>query len=201
MIEPNPEAPDTEAESEAESEAEEVFFWRGPSKSQQKRDADKVADLGRQLTELGPGELGKLRLDPELYEAVELCRRLKKGAKSRQLRLIAKLLRGRETAPLFAAVAAGTNQGPEAIQREQEHQLWRKRMLEQGDVALDAFCASLSVEIAPEERRELRALLRKARQTPPDIKSQRSALRLLRKIRELSERLSEDDDPVSVSGA
>ena len=177
--------PIVEPKPDEDDESLEATTWRGPSKSQRKRDADRVALLGRKLVELAPSEVAQFELDDELSEAIALGRTLKKGARSRQLRLIAKLLRERDTQALAAAVHGGAKQTRDAVLEEQEHQHWRLRLLNDGEPALEAFSRSLAVEITPDERRELRQLIRAGRKDPPDTKSQRAKLLLLRKIRAL----------------
>lgn len=68
-------------------------IWAGPSRSQVRREASAVSDLALHLVKLPKPRLAALGLDEELESAVELCARLSKGARARQLRLVAKLLR------------------------------------------------------------------------------------------------------------
>ena len=160
--------------------------WRGPSRSQQKRDADKIARLGRKLVELKQAELEALSLDPELLQAVATCRTLKKGALSRQLRLIAKLLRERDAAALGDALGTDGKRKRDSVLEEQEYQYYRTRLLAEGDPVLDEFCQNFGLVLQPQARRELRQLVRASRKEPPDAKGQRAKRLLLRKLRELA---------------
>ncbi len=68
-------------------------IWAGPSRSQKRREASAISDLALHLVQLPKTRLATLGLEEDLRDAVELCARLSKGARARQLRLVAKLLR------------------------------------------------------------------------------------------------------------
>ncbi len=78
--------------------------FSGPSRSQKKRDAKSIFELGASLVTLKPAELKRLALDEELLEAVLLCAEMKRTARARQLRRIAKLLRAPEREHLLQAL-------------------------------------------------------------------------------------------------
>jgi len=86
--------------SDAESD-EDQPQWRGPSRSQKKRDARAVHDLGVLMSKLPPAALRALPLDEEILEALLLSKSLKRTALARQMRRIAKLLRGLDLEPLY----------------------------------------------------------------------------------------------------
>jgi ribosomal 50S subunit-associated protein YjgA (DUF615 family) len=66
--------------------------------------ASAIAGLGLLLVAMKPTELAALALPPELADAVLQCRGFTKGARARQLRLIAKLLRQIDHEQLRTAV-------------------------------------------------------------------------------------------------
>lgn len=71
--------------------------YDGPSKSQRKRDADKLFDLARDLCEVSAKRLKILPLNSDLVEAIVACKAIKAhGARKRQLQYLAKLLRKAE---------------------------------------------------------------------------------------------------------
>ncbi len=78
--------------------------WRGPSRSQKKRDASRIYDLGVLLSNLKLPQLKRLPIDEELLEAVVLVGQMKRTAQARQLRRVAKLLRDCELQPLVNAL-------------------------------------------------------------------------------------------------
>ncbi len=75
-----------------------------PSRSQKKREARVVFDLGEVLVKLRPAALKLLPLDDELREAVVFGQTLTKNARARHLRRIAKLLRSSDTQALTEAL-------------------------------------------------------------------------------------------------
>lgn len=83
---------------------------RPPSRSEKKRQADRLTKLGVRLTELSPKALAKLEIDDdELLEAIETCRALKRGnARMRHARLVGKLLRGMDVDKIISDLIALT---------------------------------------------------------------------------------------------
>lgn len=166
------------AEDAADAEPE---AWRGPSRSQEKRDALEITALGQKLTALSDRELAVLALDAELLEAVVECRRLTKNARSRQLKLIGKLMRGRELDRLREGL--GLVQGKRSAERARDQGLEARRraLVEGGDAALEDL-----LRVHPgADRQKLRQLVRDARRTPaspPQVKAFRQLLRELRTL-------------------
>lgn len=82
-----------------------------PSKSQLKREATALQDLGGQLVKLTPTQLKQMPLAEELLVAVRAAQAMpQRGARKRQLQYIGKLMRRldeAETAAIRAALAQG----------------------------------------------------------------------------------------------
>lgn len=82
---------------------------RPPSKSQRKRDATALQDLGEQLVQLTSAQLKRVPLPDELLAAVRAAQTMnQRGAHKRQLQFIGKLMRrldDLETAAIRAALA------------------------------------------------------------------------------------------------
>lgn len=80
-----------------------------PSKSQRKRDATALQDLGEQLAQLTPAQLRRVPLPDELLAAVRLAQGItQRGGRKRQLQYIGKLMRQldeAETAAIRVALA------------------------------------------------------------------------------------------------
>jgi ribosome-associated protein len=155
--------------------------WRGPSRSQGKRDAAEITALGHKLIALSDKELVVLALDPEVLAAVVECRRLTKNARSRQLKLIGKLMRGRELDRLREGL--GLVQGKRSAERAREQGLEARRraLVEGGDAALEELLRAHPHA----DRQKLRQLVRDARRTPatpPQVKAFRQLLRELRAL-------------------
>lgn len=127
-----------------------------PSKSQLKRDAHAQQELGRRLTTLPEKELSKLPIPESVYRAVTEFRRLPNshGAKRRQLQFIGKLMRDCDHDTIVEALeevlhANNTN-------TESKEVVWLDKILQQGDVAIEA----LVQEQPPANRQQLRQQLR-----------------------------------------
>src|SRR5262245_22601007 len=72
-----------------------------PSKSQRKRDAHALQALGVQLVALSAAQLARLDLPEPLHEAVVAAQRMRtRGARTRQMQFIGKLMRQLEPAVL-----------------------------------------------------------------------------------------------------
>lgn len=155
-------------------------IWAGPSRSQVRREASAVSQLGLRLVKLPRPRLTTLGLDEELFEAIELAQRLTKNALARQLRLIAKLLRDlppERLAELERVTAPNYRPGPTVEDRLAER--WRERLLTEGDAALTEFLA----EYPSADRQRLRQWIRQARTDVPNDRSKRAARDLLRAVR------------------
>ena len=76
-----------------------------PSKSQRKRDALALQELGETLVTLKPTQLDKMPLPEELREAVLAARQMnQRGARKRQLQYIGRLMRQIDPEPIRAAL-------------------------------------------------------------------------------------------------
>ncbi|MCB1824041.1 MAG: DUF615 domain-containing protein [Candidatus Competibacteraceae bacterium] len=80
---------------------------RPPSKSQRKREATALQDLGEQLVKLTPAQLRRVPLPEDLLAAVRTAQAIpQRGAHKRQLQLIGKLMRRLDDPePIRAALA------------------------------------------------------------------------------------------------
>ena len=85
-----------------EDEDQEEIIW--VSKSEIKRDAEDLKQLGEKLVNLTKANLTKVPLDDSLKDAIELAQRLQKEARRRQLQYIGKLLRSIDAEPIREAL-------------------------------------------------------------------------------------------------
>ncbi|MDU6451578.1 MAG: ribosome biogenesis factor YjgA [Enterobacter hormaechei] len=72
-----------------EDEDDEIIWV---SKSEIKRDAEELKQLGAEMVELGKNALDKIPLDQDLRDAIELAQKIKKEGRRRQLQLIGRLI-------------------------------------------------------------------------------------------------------------
>jgi ribosome-associated protein len=117
--------------------------------------------------------------DAELRQAIADARRFEKNARTRQIRLVAQLLRADEIAAWRRALAGRTEQAEQTRERERLAEQWRTRLLEGGDAVLGEFVAAHPGA----DRQRLRQLVRQA--TGTDQKAKRAATQVLRAVREL----------------
>lgn len=129
-----------------------------PSKSQQKREHHALQDLAEALAGLSAGELEQIPLSEELGDAVREASGLKRGARQRQVRYIAKRL-GTEDANAVAEALERLRHGSrEETARHHRIERWRERLLSEGQQALSEF-----LDAHPQtDRQQLRQLIRSA---------------------------------------
>ena len=90
--------------------------YRGPSKSQLKREQNALQDLGREMTKLGDEQLKRIGLPDEvLVEIVEFRRMRSFGAQRRQLQLIGKKMRNMDPVAVREAIDRVTGESRAAV--------------------------------------------------------------------------------------
>jgi ribosome-associated protein len=134
---------------------------RPPSKSQLKRDAHDLQQLGTRLLELPASQWQALQLPEDLIAALHEAQRIQAhGAKKRQLQYIGKLMRDVDPQPLqrYFEQAGETARAQSRLHHELER--WRDRLIDEGDSAIEAY-----LTLHPQaDRQHLRQLVRQARQ-------------------------------------
>jgi ribosome-associated protein len=155
-----------------------------PSKSQLKREARALFDLGRQLAGLDPAVLETLPLEERLRQAVAAARRMRAhGARKRQLQFIAKLLRNMDAEPVREAVEALNEAARRQAVGHHRVEAWRDRLLATGDRAVTELvanhpCANPQI---------LRQLLRTARREAGSQAPPAATRKLFRLLRDMDE--------------
>ena len=157
------------------------------SKSQRKRDADSIRELGLRLTELGSSELSTITLPDDVLSAIEEYSRIRAhGARKRQLGLLAKRLRQIDIEPIDAALekirqsARANTMSLHLIER------WRDRLLgvDQDESARDALTAFID-EHPNADRQQLRHLQAQALKERDKNRPPAAARQLFKVIRDL----------------
>ena len=109
-----------------------------PSKSERKRAAHALQDLGEALIALRDADLVALGLPDLLTEAIRDARRItSRGGGARQRQYIGKLMRDIDPEPIRAALAARGEQSAREAERFRRLEAWRDRLLREGPPALD----------------------------------------------------------------
>lgn len=166
-----------------EEEDQEEIIW--VSKSEIKRDAEDLKQLGEKLVNLTKANLTKVPLDESLLDAIELAQRLQKEARRRQLQFIGKLLRGMDVEPIREALAKIENKHNQ--QQAMLHKIERVRdeLIDKGDAAL----TDLLNDYPNADRQQLRNLIRSAQKE----REQNKPAKAYREIYQMLKALMLDD--------
>lgn len=167
-----------------------------PSRSEQRRGALEIFELGEKLVALSSAQLAKLPIPDDLLPHIQDTQRIPSQiARKRQLQFLAKQMR-REEDDTLDAIRDALDAGGEASRREtaQLHQVeaWRERLLVDGDVALTDFLAAHPAS----DRQHLRQLVRNANEEKLKNKPPHAHRELFRVLREMLSELEQasDDD-------
>ena len=139
-----------------EDEDQEEIIW--VSKSEIKRDAEDLKQLGEKLVNLTKANLTKVPLDDSLKDAIELAQRLQKEARRRQLQYIGKLLRSIDAEPIREALEKIENKHNQQQAMLHKLEILRDELVAKGDEAL----TDLLNEHPSADRQQLRNLIRAA---------------------------------------
>lgn len=130
------------------------------SKSQLKREADSVRDLGAHLAELGASELATIPLPDDVLTAIHELNRIKAhGARKRQLGFLAKRMRQVDVAPIEAALERIRQAARANTKNLHLIENWRNRLIGEveGETAKEALTAFLD-EYLEADRQHFRHL-------------------------------------------
>jgi ribosome-associated protein len=163
---------------------EDTGEFLGPSRSQQRREALDVLELGKRLVVLTDAQLARLPLPESLLPHVRDTRRITAHiAHKRQLAFLAKQLR-REDDETLDAIRDALEKDGEAARREtaamHRVEAWRDRLLAEGDAALGEFLD----EHPTADRQHLRQLVRNTLEERKRNKPPRAFRELFRELRE-----------------
>ena len=165
------------------------------SKSQRKRDANALQELGVELVALPSSELDRLPLPEKLRDAIDLAKRITShGALFRQRQFIGKLMRNIDTAPIQAALDAKIEAQAEAARHFHRLEHWRDRLIDEGDEALGAFIARYPAADGGQLRR-LASAARAERQEAIAKTAQRALFKAIRAAGEASAAAGEERPP------
>ena len=152
-----------------------------PSKSQKKRDAHALQDIGTQLVALSAEQLKRIDMPDSLRIAIAETQRTRshEGLR-RQMQYVGKVMRGVDTAPLIEALDVIRGQSAAAVAREHMLERMRERLMadEQvlGDIATQWPGADLT---------RLRTLRRNALREREQNRPPRAFREIFRELRQL----------------
>ena len=159
-----------------------------PSKSQAKRDAHDIRDLGAALAALSSAERKRIPLDEDVIAAIDELNRIRpgaNGARKRQLGFLAKRLRQVDVEPIQEAVEAIGQSARAAAADLHLVEAWRDRLLGDGpaETPNEALTAFLN-EYSAVDRQELRQLQQRALAERKKEKPPVAARKLFRLVRD-----------------
>ena len=167
---------------EDKNDDDDEIIW--VSKSEIKRDAEALKDLGTELVELGKNALEKIPLDEDLLAAVELAQKIKKEGRRRQIQLIGKMLRARDVEPIQTALDKLKNRHNQQVSLFHKLETLRDRLVEEGDDVIPTV-----LELYPEaDRQQLRSPVRNAQKEKAANKPPKSYRQIFQYLRELAEK-------------
>lgn len=167
-----------------EGDDESSYEYLGPSKTQLKREAQALLDIGKKLLELKDAELARIPMTDELRKEVMQGRGIKAfAARKRHLKFLGRLLREQDSEAVVAAVTEiEAARNGETVQFHRMEK-WRDRLMEEGDGAMQEW-----INTYPDsDWRKLRDVLRQARKEHDQGKPPTAFKQLFRLIRETME--------------
>jgi ribosome-associated protein len=167
--------------------------FMGPSRSEQRRAALEVLELGEQLVALSEAQLAKLPVPESLLPHIRESRRITSHiAHKRQLQFLAKQMR-REDDEVLEAIRDALDEKGQAARREvaamHRVEAWRDRLIDGGDDALAQFID----EYPTADRQHLRQLARNAVEERNRNKPPRAYREIYHVVKDA---MSGHDDPV-----
>ena len=154
------------------------------SKSQLKREAHALLELGKKLVQLDKASLEKIPLPDNLLDAINNAKKIRQhGALKRQMQFIGKLMRKTDAEPIQAAYEAATNHYRADTRQLHMLENWRDRLLAEGDSAL----GELLKQFPDADRQHLRQLMRSAKKERELNKPPRAARELFQYLKSLYE--------------
>ncbi len=130
-----------------------------PSKSEIKREMQRLQKLGEKLCALKPAEWQTLPISDHLYAALEENQRIKKHeAKRRHMQFIGRLMREQDIDAICAQLDLSDPSSEVYIQKHNAQERWRTRLLDD-----DAACHEFISQYPSCESQHLRNLIRNAR--------------------------------------
>lgn len=180
-----PEEPPVEIDADAAAEAEGTEAERPlrPTSGERQRETSVLGELAKRLVAMNHSQLAQVLLPDEVREEVLVCRNLGKGARARQLKRIAQLLRAHDVDEIRATAEDAGHKQRRRAAKERVYEQWRERLVDEKDTALTEF-----VEQHPmADPQRLRQLLRQARRDPGSGKSKQALRAVLQLVRETFE--------------
>jgi len=153
-----------------------------PNKSQLKREAEALFELGKRLVELEKSTLQSLELPSEIASAIDAAKEIRSNnALKRQFKLIGKMLRSIETEELQKVIEDRDLQHRKGVGEFHQIEKWRDRLIAEGNSAVSELLSSY-----PDvDRQRLNQLVRSAAKEAQLGKPPKSSRQLFRFLRDV----------------
>ncbi|MCD8338857.1 MAG: DUF615 domain-containing protein [Burkholderiales bacterium] len=150
----------------------------GPSKSELKRRAERLQDLGKELTTLGEETLAKIALPEELLDQLAEYKRMRSfGAQRRQLQLIGKVMRALDPDKVRTAIDRARGVDKAAVAAHHRAENLRAALIKE-----DKYLTNFVEEFPNIDVQNIRRLVRAARKEAENNKPPKSSRELYRII-------------------
>lgn len=150
------------------------------SKSQKKREADMLQQLGVQLIGLKILQLNTIPLPPKLYTAIIEAKSMNShGAQRRQQQFIGKLMRKADTEAIIKAYEQLQQDAAANSATRNQVTWWQSQLTTRQDSALTEFIN----QYQPDDLQQLRQLVKKAAKESPGDKPTHATKALFRYLR------------------
>ncbi len=169
--------------SEQDNHSDQFHDPEWVSRSARKRESHASQDLAKRLFDLNAADLATIPLDDSFLEGLELARKIrnKREAFRRQMQYLGKLMRNADEEAVRAALHLLDTRDARMNHEFHKLELWRDRLLEQGDAAIQPLLDSYPAA----DRQRLRQLVRQA-QKEQEKGEKKSARALFKYLRELA---------------
>jgi len=152
-----------------------------PSKTKKKQAMHELQDLGAELVELSVGQLKRINLPENIYEAVRECQKITAhGARRRQIMYLGKLMRSTEEEPIRAGLALIRGESSEETARLHRLERFRTRLLE--DESFLAEIAAIWPQLDLQHMRQLRRNALKEQEAAKPPKNFRAIFQVLQEL-------------------
>ncbi|HJV92156.1 MAG TPA: ribosome biogenesis factor YjgA, partial [Azonexus sp.] len=139
-----------------------------PSKTKQKQAMHELQDLGAELVELSTGQLKRINLPENIYEAVRECQKITAhGARRRQIMYLGKLMRSTDEEPIRAGLALIRGESSAETARLHRLERFRTRLLEDESVLSEIAALWPSVDLQHLRQLRRNALKEQENNKPP----------------------------------
>lgn len=139
-----------------------------PSKTKQKEAMHELRDLGAELVELSIGQLKRINLPENIFEAVRACQKITAhGARRRQIQYLGKLMRTTDDEPIRAGLALIRGESSAETARLHRLERFRTRLLEDESVLTEIAALWPSVDLQHLRQLRRNALKEQEGNKPP----------------------------------